>query len=105
MAKVASEHYRSATRYIWEPLRCGPLTTFFCLSCLMEQLTCCPHGDQLPSVTLYVNKEQSVKLRLDFTVDTGSSRSGIFRSAAAIGLHFQLRELVQLCGRVARTPG
>ena len=65
VAKVASEHYRSATRYIWG--KASPFAVGLSLrssAYLSHGTAVFLHGltDQIPR-TLYVNKEQSVKPR------------------------------------------
>ena len=65
VAKVASEHYRSATRYIWG--KASPFAVALSLrssAYLSHGTAVFLHGltDQIPR-TLYINKEQSVKPR------------------------------------------
>lgn len=65
VAKVASEHYRSATRYIWG--KASPFAVAVSLrssAYLSHGTAVFLHGltDQIPR-TIYVNKEQSVKPR------------------------------------------
>jgi predicted transcriptional regulator of viral defense system len=65
VAKVASEHYRSATRYIWG--KASPFAVALSLrssAYLSHGTAVFLHGltDQIPK-TIYVNKEQSIKPR------------------------------------------